>query len=111
MDLSLLDDDFFTEQSMKMTSLLLEQKLDIDTIALCVKDYTKKYLHIKKSVPSMANEFTCIMWWKTQSWYKESERVGSKCGECGISTQGRKIRSLWNNTLCEECGEESEEDD
>jgi len=36
---------------------------------------------------------------------------GSKCGVCGVSTQGRKIRSLWNNALCEECGEESEEED
>jgi ribosomal protein S27AE len=37
--------------------------------------------------------------------------VGSVCGECGVSTQGRKIRSLWNNTLCEECGEESDDED
>jgi hypothetical protein len=30
----------------------------------------------------------------------------SQCGECGVSTSGRKIRGLWNNTLCEKCGEE-----
>jgi predicted RNA-binding Zn-ribbon protein involved in translation (DUF1610 family) len=41
---------------------------------------------------------------------EEVEIEGSKCGECGVSTQGRKIRSLWNNALCEECGEESEEE-
>jgi hypothetical protein len=34
-----------------------------------------------------------------------------KCGECGVSTSGRKIRGLWNNTLCEKCGEEDVEDD
>ena len=33
------------------------------------------------------------------------------CAECGISTKGRKIRSLWNNTLCEDCGEYSDEED
>jgi hypothetical protein len=38
----------------------------------------------------------------------EDEDEGSHCGECGTSTQGRKIRGLWNNTLCEECGEEEE---
>lgn len=37
---------------------------------------------------------------------EEEEEEGSHCGECGTSTQGRKIRGLWNNTLCEECGEE-----
>ena len=42
---------------------------------------------------------------------KEEEDEGSKCGECGVSTQGRKIRSLWNNTLCEKCGEEDEEEE
>ena len=41
----------------------------------------------------------------------EEEEEGSKCGECGVSTQGRKIRSLWNNTLCEKCGEESEDEE
>ena len=46
---------------------------------------------------------------KTQKHQKYEE--GSTCGECGVSTQGRKIRSLWNNTLCEKCGEESEEED
>ena len=42
---------------------------------------------------------------------EEEEDEGSKCGECGVSTQGRKIRSLWNNTLCEKCGEEDEEEE
>jgi hypothetical protein len=32
------------------------------------------------------------------------------CVECGCSTQGRKIRSLWNNVLCERCGEYSDSD-
>jgi len=41
---------------------------------------------------------------------EEEVVVGSVCCECGVSTQGRKIRSLWNNTLCEECGEESDDD-
>ena len=31
----------------------------------------------------------------------------AKCLECGVSTHGRKIRSLWNNSLCEQCGEEA----
>jgi hypothetical protein len=42
---------------------------------------------------------------------EEEEEEGSKCGECGISTQGRKIRSLWNNSLCEKCGEESDDEE
>jgi hypothetical protein len=33
------------------------------------------------------------------------------CLECGVSTQGRKIRSLWNNVLCEKCGEEEVEEE
>jgi len=36
---------------------------------------------------------------------------GSTCAECGISTAGRKIRSLWNNVLCEECGEHSDDEE
>jgi len=32
------------------------------------------------------------------------------CAECGCSTQGRKIRGLWNNVLCERCGEHSDND-
>ena len=35
----------------------------------------------------------------------EAELEGSHCGECGTSTQGRKIRGLWNNALCEKCGD------
>ena len=34
----------------------------------------------------------------------------SHCAECGECTHGRKIRSVWNNTLCEECGDDEEED-
>jgi hypothetical protein len=49
-------------------------------------------------------KLTCIQ-------FDEDEEEGSKCGECGVSTQGRKIRSLWNNTLCEKCGEESEDEE
>tara|TARA_R110000772_G_scaffold114329_2_gene218713 strand:- start:113 stop:862 length:750 start_codon:yes stop_codon:yes gene_type:complete len=42
---------------------------------------------------------------------EKKEEEGSKCGECGVLTQGRKIRSLWNNTLCEKCGEESDDEE
>lgn len=45
---------------------------------------------------------------------EEEEEEKCVCGECGISTKGRKIRGLWDNKLCEECGEHSdmeEEDD
>ena len=42
---------------------------------------------------------------------EDEDEEGSKCGECGVSTQGRKIRSLWNNTLCEKCGEESDDEE
>jgi hypothetical protein len=33
------------------------------------------------------------------------------CGECGVSTGGRKIRGLWDNRLCEKCGEEDDEEE
>jgi hypothetical protein len=33
-----------------------------------------------------------------------------ECDVCGISTEGRKIRSLWNNALCEICGVYEEND-
>ena len=35
----------------------------------------------------------------------DSENEETECVECGVSTHGRRIRSLWNNTLCEKCGE------
>jgi hypothetical protein len=35
----------------------------------------------------------------------------ARCAECGTSTKGRKIRSLWNNVLCEVCGEHSDDDE
>lgn len=46
-----------------------------------------------------------------QDCFDENEKAhedeeASQCGECGVSTSGRKIRGLWNNTLCEKCGEE-----
>ena len=44
---------------------------------------------------------------------EESDDEGkhkSECGVCGTDTSGRKIRSLWNNTLCEICGEESDDE-
>lgn len=41
----------------------------------------------------------------------DSEDKDCACGECGVSTQGRKIRGLWNNELCEKCGESDDEDE
>jgi hypothetical protein len=41
----------------------------------------------------------------------EKEEEGSTCAECGISTAGRKIRGLWDNVLCEECGEHSDDEE
>lgn len=35
----------------------------------------------------------------------------SHCAECGECTHGRKIRSLWNNTLCEECGDDTDDEE
>jgi hypothetical protein len=46
----------------------------------------------------------CLSFHETR--YGRKDEEGSSCGECGVSTQGRKIRGLWNNTLCEECGKE-----
>jgi GNAT superfamily N-acetyltransferase len=34
----------------------------------------------------------------------------AECDICGISTAGRKVRGLWNNALCEECGANSDEE-
>jgi hypothetical protein len=34
----------------------------------------------------------------------------TECGECGTTTSGRKIRGLWNNELCEECGGDDEDE-
>lgn len=39
---------------------------------------------------------------------EEEDEEECVCGECGISTKGRKIRGLWDNKLCEECGEHSD---
>jgi hypothetical protein len=52
----------------------------------------------KKAIESMKKE-------------EEKEKKEVCCLECGVSTQGRKIRSLWNNVLCEKCGEEDEEEE
>ena len=43
--------------------------------------------------------------------HDDKDKRGSCCGECGVSTAGRKIRGLWDNTLCETCGEEEHECD
>jgi len=46
--------------------------------------------------------------WVLEEEKKEEEEEKCVCGECGISTKGRKIRGLWDNKLCEECGEHSD---
>ena len=52
---------------------------------------------------------SCDMFYMLEELKKEQEEaVGAKCDICGISTAGRKIRSLWNNALCEECGADSD---
>ena len=37
--------------------------------------------------------------------------LDARCAECGYSTQGRKIRGVWDNVLCEDCGEHSEDEE
>jgi len=42
---------------------------------------------------------------------EEEKKEEVCCGECGVSTEGRKIRGLWNNLLCEKCGDILEEEE
>lgn len=37
--------------------------------------------------------------------------LDARCAECGYSTKGRKIRGVWDNVLCEDCGEHTDDDE
>ena len=67
----LLKDKFLMNQCTTMTTLLLERGLPINKVFEVVKDYQKKYIHLRKQSTEIAGQFTYIMWWKCQSWYKE----------------------------------------
>ena len=47
------------EYSSEITAKLLQAGMDINIVAKCVKDYQKKFLHIYKESPQMAEAFTC----------------------------------------------------
>jgi hypothetical protein len=44
--------------------------------------------------------------------FDEVQKYGldARCAECGTSTKGRKIRGLWDNILCEDCGEHTDDE-
>ena len=44
-------------------------------------------------------------------WFCEECRPDEQCcDECGISTAGRKIRGIWDNELCEDCGKDTDDE-
>jgi len=92
------------EQTATLTKLIAEiDELDSDKQCLAVElDYLVKHLQRYKQTCE-----ECVAMKKTHE-EEEDEEKGATCAECGISTAGRKIRGLWDNVLCEECGEHSD---
>jgi len=58
-----LKDDLFMERCAELTSIMLELKININTITAIIKEYQTKYIFIKKNAPELVSEFTPEMWW------------------------------------------------
>jgi len=58
-----LKDDLFMKRCSELTSIMLELKININTICGIIKEYQTKYIFIKKNVPELVSEFTPEMWW------------------------------------------------
>jgi hypothetical protein len=74
----------------------------------CGYDLDPNNLIQKYNDPSVYQCDKCYDKDKEEDEKEEEEEEKCVCGECGISTKGRKIRGLWDNKLCEECGEHSD---
>eukprot|EP00729_Bicosta_minor_P014663 gene14663-2943_t len=63
-----LGDKDLMERSNEITRKLLVSGVSFDVVVKCVKDFQKKYLHIKSTSIEMAAAFTPEMWNATASW-------------------------------------------
>lgn len=61
-----LDDTTLIDNSNRMTKMLLEAGMDINKICLLVKDYQRKYCHIRDqgAPPELLKAYTPDIWWK-----------------------------------------------
>ena len=64
------------EYSIQISAKLLEAGMDINNVAKCVKDYQRKFLHIYKQSPQMAEAFTPEVWATLQPW-NQAEAVAN----------------------------------
>lgn len=63
-----LGDKDLMERSNEITRKLLASGVSFDVVVKCVKDFQKKYLHIKSTSIEMAAAFTPEMWNASASW-------------------------------------------
>ena len=61
-----LKDDVLMKRSAELTSIMIENKIKINTISAIVKEYITKYIYIKKNAPELLSTFTPKMWWITR---------------------------------------------
>ena len=61
-----LKDEVLMSRSIELTKIMLENKMDINTITAIIKEYQTKYIYIKKNAPELVSAFTPQMWWITR---------------------------------------------
>ena len=54
------------KRSQELTSRMLDENMNINTITAIIKEYQTKYIYIKKNDPKLAELFTPELWWKTR---------------------------------------------
>ena len=61
-----INDKTLIDYSNKFTRILLETGIDINKVCLFVKDYQRKYIHIKEQGASdeILKAYTPEIWWK-----------------------------------------------
>ena len=62
-----LADKTLIDYSNTLTTILLQNGLKIDTVCLCVKEYQRKYVHIREegASPELLKAYTPEKWWRT----------------------------------------------
>jgi len=62
--MELMKDELLTDRCNEFTRKMLELGMDINRICFFVKDYQRKYKHIKENDEELAKVFTFDYWWK-----------------------------------------------
>ena len=61
-----IKDEVFMSRSIELTKIMLENKMDLNTIGAIIKEYQTKYIYIKENAPELVSAFTPQMWWITR---------------------------------------------